>query len=67
MHIPNSLYINIVNYSYRSFHDSIEKVGYTSIVKEIQVYRERRIFTGDGFVRLSIHLSIHSSRLETES
>lgn len=49
------------------FHDSVKKGRYSSVVKEIQHHRERRIFTGDGFVRLSIYLSIHSSRLKTES
>lgn len=49
-----------------SFMTALKK-GDSSVVKEIQLHRERRIFTGDGFVKLSIYLSIHSSRLETES
>lgn len=33
-------------------------------MKGIRVHRERRISGGDGFVRLSMYLTVHSSRLE---
>ena len=45
----------------------VKKKRGISSVKGIQLHRERRISTDDGFVRLSVYLLSHSSRLETES
>lgn len=56
--------INIIAVEF--FNGGFGKRGFRR-EEELKLHRERRISTGDGFVRLSMYLTIHLSRLETES